>query len=463
MSMKEFFAKNRESAQFIYGLVLIVVIPALIVFNTIFIINKYNDSIDVALQRQALGLGRTISSLIAGDLGSQEVLQKKIEGLARANPDVLSLSVLIPENQDFKIIASTDIGKIEEVVNFYFYELAWIQPENDGLATDSLTLSQSGQDQELLENYNLSERFWLVAMPLSDDTGEREALLSIRLSSEVVIDLTRYNRNASLYLLVITVLIVILFLGASVRLWDYALLYKKIKEVDQMKDEFISIASHELRTPTTSIRGYVSMALDGSLGPIGEKAKESLKIVQSAADRLAVLVEDLLNVSRIEQGRLEVNLKPVEAGVVIKETITELKVQADEKKLGLEYNPHTDKLPMLNLDADRFKQVLINLIGNAIKYTPKGKVEILTEAKNNGKVLELRIRDTGIGMTAEERKRLFQKFYRVQNEKTKGVTGTGLGLWITKQIVELMNGKVMVDSIKDVGTQVTLSFPIINK
>lgn len=463
MSIKEFFTKNRETAQLAYGLVLIIVIPALIVFNTIFIINKYNSSIDVALQRQALGFGRVVSALISDDLGKPEELQNKIIELQKISQDIMDLSVLAPADENFLVMASTREESIGKIFDFYFYRLAWSQARGDGLATDSLLLSRDKEGDELLENYNPNERFWLVAMPISDSGGNKQALLATRLSAQVVNELTRYNRNASVYLLVITVLIVILFLAASVRLWDYVLLYRKIKEVDQMKDEFISIASHELRTPVTSIRGYVSMAIDGSLGPISDKAKESLEMVEKSADRLAVLVEDLLNVSRIEQGRLQVDLKPVEVGAIIKDTIAELEVQADEKKLKLLFRPHAAKLPLVNLDSERFKQVLINLIGNAIKYTEKGQVEIITQMGETGKILEIRIKDTGIGMTAEERERLFQKFYRVQNEKTRKITGTGLGLWITKQILEMMEGKIMVDSIKDVGTQVTLNFPVVKQ
>lgn len=461
LSVKEFFVKNREAAQLAYGLVLIIVIPALIVFNTIFIINKYSQSIDVALQRQALSFGRSISVLINDDLGQPEELQNKIIELQKSSQDILDLSVLAPADENFRVVASTEEENIGKIFDFYFYKLAWSQARGEGLATDSLLLSRDKEGDDLLANYNPNERFWLVAMPISDSGGAKQALLATRLSAQVVNDLTKYNRNASVYLLIVTVLIVILFLAASVRLWDYVLLYRKIKEVDQMKDEFISIASHELRTPVTSIRGYTSMVLEGSLGPIGKKAKESLEMVAKSADRLAGLVEDLLNVSRIEQGRLQVDLKPEEVGAIIKDTIAELEVQADEKKLKLLFQPPAAKLPLVNLDSERFKQVLINLIGNAIKYTEKGQVEIIIRPGETGKNLEIRIKDTGLGMTAEERERLFQKFYRVQNEKTQKIIGTGLGLWITKQLVELMKGKIIVDSIKDVGTQVTLSFPII--
>ncbi|MFA4834215.1 MAG: HAMP domain-containing sensor histidine kinase [Patescibacteria group bacterium] len=463
MNIKEFFIKNRETLQLIYGVILIILIPLLISFNTIFIINKYNENLDVALQRQALMVGRSIYALMKDDLGSQDLLQKKIDALLSKNPEFQDLAILVPEGDNFKVAAAAKKEDVGQVLKFYYYKVAWMQPDNDGLATDSLKLATTAEGEELVGNFDQESRFWQVALPMENATGEKQALLAMRLSSKIVDDLTNYNRNASIFLLVLTVLIVILFLTAAVRLWDYALLYKKIKEVDQMKDEFISIASHELRTPVTGIRGYVSMILEGTFGKVSGKMEESLKMVEGAATRLASLVEDLLNVSRIEQGRLAIEASPQDVNQIIKDIMAELSIQAKQKNLELKYQPHAEKLPLLNIDSERFKQVLINLIGNSIKYTEKGQVEVTTAEKNNGKTLEIKIKDTGIGMSASDRERLFQKFYRVQTEKTKNITGTGLGLWITKQIIELMKGTIMIDSMEGVGTQVSLQFPVAKK
>jgi len=461
MNLKEFFIKNRETLQLAYGVILIILIPVLIASNTIFIINKYNKNLDVALQRQALMVGRSIYALIKDDLNDEVRLQEKIETLLEKNVEFQDLSVLIPDNDNFRIIASSKSEDINKILDFYYYKIAWMQPDNDGLATDSFQLASTPESEKIIENFSSTNRFWQVTLPMKNSQGVKQALLTMKLSSEIVDDLTNYNRNASVFLLIITVLIVILFLGIAVRLWDYALLYKKIKEVDQMKDEFISIASHELRTPVTGIKGYASMILDGSFGEVNDKVKNNLKIIKSASERLASLVEDLLNVSRIEQGRMKIEGKPQDINPIIKEIVAELTTQAKEKNLELKYQPHTEKFPLINIDSDRFKQVLINIIGNGIKYTEKGQVEIITSDKK-GKFLEIKIKDTGIGMSAKSRERLFQKFYRVQNEKTKNVTGTGLGLWITKKIVELMKGTIMVDSMEGAGTEITLQFPIVH-
>ncbi len=381
MNLKEFLIKNKETAQLAYGIVLIILIPLLIVFNTVFIIKKYNKSLDVVLQRQALSIGRSISALMENDLPWEDFIQIKIETLLKSNIEIQELAVLKPSGDDFKVIASSNAEEIGKITRSYYYKLAWLQSGNNGLATDSLKLTASLENEELVKNYPRDERFWLVAMPMRDSDGAKQALLTIKLSSKIVDDLTNYNRNASIYLLIGTVLIVILFLLAAVRLWDYVLLYRKIKAVDQMKDEFISMASHELRTPVTGIKGYISMVLDGTLGPVSDKVKNSLKIVQNASGRLSVLVEDLLNVSRIEQGRIKINPKPLNISQIIQDILVELRIQAEEKNLELKYNAYAKQLPLINIDPARLKQILINLIGNAIKYTQKGNVEIITEEK----------------------------------------------------------------------------------
>ena len=462
MKLREFFINNRETLQLIYGVVLVILIPILISYNTVSIIGKYNESIEVALQRQALTVGRSIYVLIKDDLNNEEIIQKKIKELSSGNSDFLELSILVPENESFRIIASSEEKDLGETLNFYYYQLAWSQPDNDGLATDSLKLATTEEGKRIVGSFSYEDRFWLVAMPMKDSSGEKQALLSMKISSKIVDDLTNDNRNASIYLLAITVLIIILFLSIAIRLWDYALLYRKIKEVDQMKDEFISIASHELRTPLTAIKGYLSLILEGTYGKIENKEmEEGINRAITASKRLEALVEDLLNVSRIEQGRLDVKNEKIELEPIIEEVVSQLKIPADEKKLLLEYLKPKEKLPLVLADPERLKQALINLIGNSIKYTEKGNVKVTTTTKDNK--LEIKIADTGIGMSAEEQKHLFEKFHRVQNEKTAKIIGTGLGLWITKQIIELMNGKIYLESMKDVGTQVTIELNLTKK
>jgi len=227
-------------------------------------------------------------------------------------------------------------------------------------------------------------------------------------------------------------------------------------EVEQMKQELISIATHELRTPITGIKGYLDMILAGDAGPVSGELKEMLEEITRINQRLADLVDDLLNVGRLEQGRIEFKPVAMDIAQLIDEVVKELQIQAKEKNLELRFEKH--EMEKVKADPERTRQILINLIGNAIKYTEHGSVTV-TLGKNEHEVI-VAVEDTGIGISREAQKNLFEKFYRVKTEKTRQITGTGLGLWITKQLVEKQGGKIWVESQEGKGSTFSFSLPM---
>jgi signal transduction histidine kinase len=248
------------------------------------------------------------------------------------------------------------------------------------------------------------------------------------------------------------------FLDIASKQTASAIQKSRFYEDDQLKSEFVSIASHELLTPTAAIEGYLSMILDEKMAKVDPKAEEYLKKVQSAAHRLAELVKDLLSVSRIEGGRIVINKQPIELDPIIKQTIDEIKVRADEAKIGLSYLAPTEPLPKVLADPERVTQIIINLISNSIKYNkPDGKIEVSVSADN--KFVTVNVADTGIGIAPEHIGHLFEKFYRVHDDSAAAEkVGTGLGLYITKSIIELQGGKINVKS--EVGKGSTFSFTL---
>jgi len=222
------------------------------------------------------------------------------------------------------------------------------------------------------------------------------------------------------------------------------------------------MASHELRAPITAVRGYLSLFLEDAFGKLEPKPREILTTTFQIATHLGSLVEDLLDVSRIEQGRMQFDYEIVEVGPLIDTVIAQLKFEAEKKNLAYSYKRPASPPPKIRVDVKRLSQVLINLCSNAIKYTPSGSVTITTEMKDEN-MLEIKVTDTGMGMSAEAREKLFTKFYRVKTEETSKIVGTGLGLWITKKIVESMDGKIYCDSIEKVGTQMSVLIPVVKE
>lgn len=437
----KFLSDNR---QVIYSIFLMVVIPVIIIVNTLVCTYFFKNTVNQSLQEKGVAIGESINSAIVDKLDSPEQLQLFIDNWNKYSADTQSLDIFYPEGENFKLIASLDKGEVGRVDSAMLYNFSWFEKQPVA--------------QKIYEsNSQRNGYYWLILIPLKNAQGEYKALLSMYLSTSVVDKVMANTLSNSYLILIVSVLIIILLLFANSRIFEYAILYNKIKEIDQMKDEFISMASHELRTPITVIRGYIELIKEKE--NLDQETKENLSIVNISAERLNALIEDLLDVSRIEQGRLKMSNEVMDVWPIVEDTLRELKVQSDAKGLVLSSVLDPNTSAVINADKDRLKQVLINIIGNSIKYTPAGGVEV--KAINRDKKLIIFIKDTGIGMSAKERERLFEKFYRVKNKKTSEISGTGLGLWITKQIVELMNGSISVDSMEGVGTQITLEFPLI--
>jgi signal transduction histidine kinase len=244
---------------------------------------------------------------------------------------------------------------------------------------------------------------------------------------------------------------------------ENARLYEQAQAANQAKTEFMSVASHELKIPMTSIKGYAKLLTLGAGGDLTQQQREFLEIISSNVDRMDRLVADLLDVSRIEAGRLRLEMGQVDMREVINTVIQSVKAQIEAKQLALEIDaPAT--LPPVWGDHDRVIQILNNLVSNAYKYTPDGgEIQIIvngqTDPASSGR-LAVSVRDTGLGISPEDQQKLFTKFFRADDPRVRDVPGTGLGLSITKSLVEIHGGEIWFQSKADRGTTFTFTLPI---
>lgn len=237
---------------------------------------------------------------------------------------------------------------------------------------------------------------------------------------------------------------------------------KRLLELDKLKDEFVSVASHELRTPMTAIKSYLWMALNKSPVPLDFTLKKYLDIAYSSTERLLKLVADMLTVSRIEGKRLEIKKEQINLYDLAKQIYEELKITADEHKINFLLEKPEFSL-LVFADKDRIREVIQNLVGNSLKFTPAGG-KIAINFRENANFVETSVTDTGPGIAPEEQAKLFRKFERVgSNSQRTQVAGTGLGLYIVKQIVSLHGGTIWVNSEVGKGSTFTFSLPLINK
>jgi signal transduction histidine kinase len=231
------------------------------------------------------------------------------------------------------------------------------------------------------------------------------------------------------------------------------------REVDRMKTEFVSLASHELRTPLTAIKGFTEMVLDGDAGEINEEVAEYLGIVHSNAERLVALVNDLLDLSRIESGRIQLKSEPVDLSEVVKTVVVTMQPKVQEKGQSLAVSVDPAAVSVVG-DKDKLIQVLTNYISNAHKYTQE-EGAIRLDVTQQGSFVHVAVADNGHGIAPEDQARLFTRFYRVDNAMTKEVGGTGLGLSIVKQLIELQGGQVGVQSALGAGSTFWFTAPLL--
>jgi PAS domain S-box-containing protein len=230
------------------------------------------------------------------------------------------------------------------------------------------------------------------------------------------------------------------------------------RELDRMKTEFVSQVSHELRTPLTAIKGFTELLLDGDAGEVNDEQQEFLDIVKSNVDRLVALINDLLDISRIESGRIKLDLAPIDLEAVIGSVAATMRPLLEGKNQTLTTTLQPN-LPLAMGDRDRVVQVVTNLVSNAHKYTQSGG-SITVFGEQSGDMLRIAVRDNGMGIPAEDLPKLFTRFFRVDNSLTREIGGTGLGLSIVKSIVELQGGTVSVESEPEHGSTFAFTLPV---
>ena len=455
LNFRKGIKKISDNPQLIYTVVVAVLIIGSFVFMAERFVGIANDAQERLINVRIGSLQDAFVSFAGDKIADPLYLNNKISDITGTNETIKNFQVITKEtNFDpntntssiaYKIIASnnkTEVGTYNKDVSF-LYTLA------SGDPTHSITIALNDNN----------ERLFRTTRAIIDSTGNvLGAVVTTQTLSLADIAIQSSIANSRILLVLILMLIMFLFFRHS-KIIDYMDLYKKLKEVDQLKDDFVSMASHELRTPLSIIRGYADFMK--AAPELSAETKDYVNKIDISAKDLDSLVADILDVSRIEQGRMNFEFVRLNPTKMIEEVTSSLLMPAKQKNLNISFNKEGSKdTQFINVDMNRLKQILVNIIGNAVKYTQKGEVVVRTyEEKGN---FYIRCSDTGIGMSEEERERLFEKFYRIRNEETMNIRGTGLGLWITAQMIKQMNGKLSVESIKGVGSHFIVSFPLVS-
>lgn len=353
---------------------------------------------------------------------------KRVKQVGYKNPDVLKLTRNGPVIQYFASLPKDSVVVTEELVRDLSDKKPYTQNSKHDLARIAVKLQKLRAS--IVLPITVKEKLigiFIVGDKLSDDLFSNQDLQFLK---------TVANQTAA------------------------AIEKARFYEEDQLKTEFVSIASHELLTPTAAIEGYLSMILDDKLIKVDEKTRVFLDKIYKSSRRLADLVKDLLQVSRIEAGRIVVDQKPFDLIQNIANAVDALKITAEEKKMDLKFIKPEKEIKQVFADPEKITQVITNLISNAIKYSKKegAKAEVRIQAVNNH-AIRVSVADNGIGMSEDTIKHLFEKFYRSPDVMSY-YQGTGLGLYISKNLIEKMNGKMEVESVMDKGSTFSFTVPV---
>jgi PAS domain S-box-containing protein len=245
------------------------------------------------------------------------------------------------------------------------------------------------------------------------------------------------------------------------KLGDLVILHDITREkmVERMKTEFVSLAAHQLRTPLAAIKWTLRMLLDGDLGEITEEQKDFIEKTYSSNERMIALINDLLDVTRIEEGRYLLKPTPASLEDVVQFVIKSYQEEIKRRKIKLEFQKPAKKTPQVMIDAEKMRIAIQNLVDNAVKYTPpQGTVTV--SLKFTKKKIELSVKDTGIGIPKDQQERVFTKFFRAANVIRKETEGSGLGLFIAKNIIEAHKGKIWFKSKEGEGTTFYFTLPV---
>ena len=391
------------------------------------------------IQRDKLGLLHdSLVVLLQHSKYDIAVMQTSIEEIQKYNRDIETLRIVEQKAQTFTILAATnleEVGQIDERTTLY---------QNAAVRFDESLI------YPYVEN---TVRYWQAVRAIQAPQGSFYYIYTNQSLASADNYFAQNERSAYWLLGFIYAAMVLLALW-QIKQVDYLQKYTALEKTLVTRDQFMNSVVHELRTPLTAMRGYASLIEEST--DVSEVTRGQANKINLASQRSLALISDLLDVARLQSGKLAMVLTTVNLHQTIEAVIAELTPLAAERNLVLT----STSAPVINVTADqkRLQQILINLVTNALKYTKEGGVTIEVAAQPQ-QVL-VRIKDTGVGIDAENQAKLFAPFFRVENTDTTTITGTGLGMWITKELIVQMGATVAVESIKGVGTHVILRLPV---
>lgn len=417
-----------------FALVLLLVFPLLFAFILQQFLSVANTQIEFSLKQSIVHDHDIIETLLVNEFKSEQIT--KLLSTKLVSDDSTRIYKIVRQEGDKLVVVSS--SKVEEI-GTYISDNSWYQ--------SAIAHSGNSVIYPFLRN---SERVWLNYRAVL--VGDKQWYIHSEISLAGIDKQLQRQVNRALFALLVIFSFLVLFVWWIWRQHDYRQAWQKTEDKLQEQFGFTNMMVHELRAPLTAIQGYTSMVAEA--GGITDEQKQFIEKISFSTTRMIRLVNDFLEVARIQAGTLSVKFEEADIRKTVSLVVEEMKTMAETKKLQL--NCTVPEGPViLATDIARLHQIVTNLLSNAIKYTKEGSISVVLKSNHDG--AEIRIQDSGHGISAKDQSQLFQPFKRVGNADAGVEVGSGLGMWITKQLVSLLHGEVSIESIQNVGTHAIIN------
>lgn len=420
--------------------VLVFVFPILFLWTTQSFIKTANTNIETSEKRFVSLMQDSLASIYRTTNKPDNIVASLIDSYKKENLSVSRIVIIEKEDDKYKVVQSSN----HELIGSY-YE----RPELEK------TVRVAVADSSSIFNFFVDgERYWQVYRLIETTDGRLLYLISEHNFSQI--DSLMLSRQQDSYRILTAIFVFLIALAYWLNKQMYwKKLYDKSVVMLEERDMFSNMIAHEFRSPLTAIKGYASFLEESK-----DMSQDEIRFasnIRKSAERLVSLVSDFLEVARIQSGKMKIEKTEVDMREIISSVTDDLRIMAQDKGLELIFDKPLKPI-LMQTDPARMTQVMTNIITNAIKYTHQGKV-VLDCTKIPGEVV-VKVKDTGAGINAEDQQKLFSPFTRVGGADSSGETGTGLGMWITKQLVALLGGTIGIESIEGVGTHVVINFRV---
>ncbi len=428
------WAVLKANNNLLFVAVLVFVFPILFIYITQSFFTTAYTNIETSEKRRIGMLHDTLAEVVK--VAEITQVQSALLKIAEENPDITEIRVLAQTADGLTILASLDEERRNTIeTKTDLFDSTNVQPHSSLIV-------------EFMQN---ETRMWQAARQVKLVDGTTYFIFSEH--SFATIDSVMVARRQQSYLGLTAIFLFLMGLAYwFARQIDWKKKHLQLENQLKERDLFTNMIAHEFRAPLTVINGYVSFLNESKA--LHPAERRFVSNIDASTQRLLALVNDFLEVARIQSGKMAFEMVETDIREVIQSVVDSNGLAASNKGLTLAYVP--TEAPLLHkTDAKRFHQILQNMVSNAIKYTEKGSVEIVAE--QNALATVIRIKDTGMGISAEDQQKLFAPFSRVGGVDQSKITGTGLGMWITKQMIALLKGSITIESIKGVGTHVVIT------